>query len=481
MNTPTSLSANGLPAGRKRKSNHEPKPIVVEGRTVSGKASRSLSPTKHNCSICKDIGFVARDVPRTHPDFGKVHPCVCRADDVAARRLRRLHRMSNMEGLEALSFENFIPEPGHLSPDQSQSLKNAYQSCHYFAEDPQGWLLLTGTYGCGKTHLAASIANSLLAGGKSVIFQTVPDLLDHLRSTFGPTSEISYDEFFEQVQNTPILILDDFGAHSSSQWANEKLFQILNHRYNTELPTVITTNLRLDTLEPRLRSRLSDVQLVTQVLISAPDFRSGSNPMQQDLSTLAFHGEHQFDTFNVERGDLIGDERVGLKKIVRTCVEYAKKPDGWLVLSGTYGCGKTHLAAAIANHQSKTLMGDVMFIVVPDLLDHLRAAFSPNSNTSYDLRFDQIKNTQLLVLDDLGTESATPWAREKLFQLLNYRYTAMLPTVITTSSIDDIEPRLLTRILDVSRCKLCHIKATSYRGSHSQQKSTGRNSKGRDR
>ena len=77
------------------------------------------------------------------------------------------------------------------------------------------------------------------------------------------------------------------------------------------------------------------------------------------------------------------------------------------------------------------------------LLDHLRGAYSPNSATTYDQRFDQIRNHPLLILDDLGTESATAWAKEKLYQLFNHRYNARLPTVITTSrEIDDLDPRL---------------------------------------
>ena len=70
------------------------------------------------------------------------------------------------------------------------------------------------------------------------------------------------------------------------------------------------------------------------------------------------------------------------------------------------------------------------------------------------------------MLDDLGTESATPWAREKLFQLLNHRYAARLPTVITTTSqIDEIEPRLHSRMLDTTRCTFFVITAPSFRGS----------------
>ena len=110
-----------------------------------------------------------------------------------------------------------------------------------------------------------------------------------------------------------------------------------------------------------------------------------------------------------------------------------------------------------------------MFVVVPDFLDYLRAAFGPDSAVSYDKRFDELKRVPLLVLDDLGTESATPWAKEKLFQLLNFRHTALLPTVITTSTAEErIEPWLRTRIRDAARCQVWTIKASSFRGSADQ-------------
>ncbi len=300
----------------------------------------------------------------------------------------------------------------------------------------------------------------------------VPDLLDHLRATYSPQSEVNYDSLFEQVRTTPLLILDDLGTQSSTPWAQEKLFQILNHRYNARLATVITTNQRLEDLEQRLRSRLQDPSLVKHFPIIAPDFRTGKNPNQSDLSTLGLHREQQFQNFDLQRNDLSAEERLNLKEVFAGCDRFARQPEGWLVLSGTYGCGKTHLAAAIANYLSSNVLGDVMFVVVPDLLDHLRAAFSPMSNVPYDRRFDEVKKAPLLVLDDLGTESATPWAREKLFQLLNYRYNARLPTVITTSSTaEEIEPWLRTRMFDADRCQFWAIRAHGYRGSRSQQKS----------
>jgi DNA replication protein DnaC len=70
----------------------------------------------------------------------------------------------------------------------------------------------------------------------------------------------------------------------------------------------------------------------------------------------------------------------------------------------------------------------------------------------------------VLVLDDLGTESATPWAREKLFQLLNHRYVTRLATVITMSDLSKTDARLISRISDTSRCTVFHVEAPSYRG-----------------
>ena len=70
---------------------------------------------------------------------------------------------------------------------------------------PRGWLILFGNYGVGKTHLAAAIANEALRRHFRVLFTIVPDLLDHLRSTFGPSSEIEYDTRFETIRDAPQL------------------------------------------------------------------------------------------------------------------------------------------------------------------------------------------------------------------------------------------------------------------------------------
>jgi DNA replication protein DnaC len=104
-------------------------------------------------------------------------------------------------------------------------------------------------------------------------------------------------------------------------------------------------------------------------------------------------------------------------------------------------------------------------VVVPDLLDHLRATFNPKSTVSLDHRFEEVRTSSLLILDDLGTEAMTPWAREKLYQLFNYRYNAELPTVITSSKkVDDMDPRIRTRMLDQRLCTIFAITAPAYTG-----------------
>jgi DNA replication protein DnaC len=133
------------------------------------------------------------------------------------------------------------------------------------------------------------------------------------------------------------------------------------------------------------------------------------------------------------------------------------------------------LAAAIANRRLQASQSVPMFVVVPDLLDHLRASFAPSSQVSFDRRFEAVRSAPFLVLDDLGTESATAWAKEKLFQLLNHRYTARLPTVITTSKpLEELEPRLASRMLDLSRCTFFAIIAPSFRGQVASRRRRGR-------
>ena len=155
-------------------------------------------------------------------------------------------------------------------------MEKAFNLARDYAEHPEGWLVFTGEYSCGKTHLAAAIANYRVDLGLPHLFVSVPELLDHLRATFSLTSEKRFDQLFEEVNATPLLILDDLGTEAATPWAREKLYQIINHRYNSELPTVITTSRTLDETDARLRSRMLDQRLCRIYAITAPGYRGKS-------------------------------------------------------------------------------------------------------------------------------------------------------------------------------------------------------------
>ncbi len=140
------------------------------------------------CPICQGMGYVMLDVDTGHPDFGRPRPCVCKHAEIAARQTGLMQKFGSLGPLARLTFDEFDAEPFWLPQEKARNLRSAYDSCQAFAAGPKGWLLLTGTFGCGKTHLAAGIANARLAQQKPALFLVVADLLDHLRATICPAA-----------------------------------------------------------------------------------------------------------------------------------------------------------------------------------------------------------------------------------------------------------------------------------------------------
>lgn len=427
-----------------------------------------------DCPFCHGLGFVKLDVPFSDPRFGKLQVCTCRALDADLSDKDELLSKSNLGALQTYVFDTFHPRGRvGMGEMQANSLEQAFNLARNFAQTLKGWILISGRYGCGKTHLAAAIANEALKNGMPTLFLTVPDLLDWLRASYSsPTS--SFEERFDEIRNYPLLVLDDFGTQNATPWAQEKLFQIINHRYINRLPTVVTSNLDLGGFEGRIRSRLMDPEVVIKVEINAPDYRNPTDEVGHlELSSLALHGKLRFDNFELRRDEgLMREELAAIVEAKKIAEAYAAHPEGWLVFVGPYGSGKTHLAAAIGNYQA-ALGNPPLMVSVPDLLDHLRASFNPNSQVSLDQRFEEIKNARILILDDLGTHSATPWAREKLYQLFNYRYVAELPTVITSSlTPDELDPRIYSRLVDTRLTRFVTLATPAYTGKKGKQART---------
>jgi DNA replication protein DnaC len=426
-----------------------------EGRSsgTSEGGEPSEDEKKDVCPLCDGAGFVRRALPVDHPEFGKAFPCDCVLREREDQRFARLQRYSNLGPLTRLTFGNLSVRGRSSNPRDQERFRRCVEEARAFAENPTGWLVLSGPSGCGKTHLAAAVTNRCLELGTPALFVIVPDLLDRLRAAYHPESALGYDETFELVRNAPVLVLDDLGGQSSTPWAQEKLSQIINHRFNARLPTVVTNCGPVHKLDERLQTRLTDPSF-SHVFELEPASGGRKGRRKLDVFDQPRFRNMTFDSFDTSGFHLPVTERRRLEDAYRFALDFAQKPEGWLMLTGPRGSGKTHLAVAITNYRRQ--MGDsAYFIEVAELLHFLR--YGKEAEEHYYEELEEIRKTPLLILDYLDFRRRNPWWDE-LFQMLNHRYTARLPTVVTTPqtlanlSLDDLGERIASLLGDPTMC-----------------------------
>lgn len=428
------------------------------------------------CPRCGGAGFVRRAVPLDHPDFGKAFPCSCTLNEQEEGRRNRLERYSQIGPLKRCTFDNLSKKGRTANVRDQQVFEKCVDDALSFAGNPDGWLVFAGPSGSGKTHLAAAIANRLLERGNAVLFVIVPDLLDRLRAAYHPDSESGFDTTFEQVRNAPVLVLDDLGAQSATEWAREKLFQIVNHRFNARLPTVVTTNVPLRRLDERLHTRLSDPSL-SRVYELEPASR-GAIQRRLDMFEQPRFKNMTFASFDTQGFHLSAGERRRLEDAYRFALEFAQTPEDWLLFTGPRGSGKTHLAAAITQYRRE--MGDAPYFVgVAELLHFLRRGKEAEDRYDFYEQIEEIEQAPLLILDDLDYRRPHPWWDE-IQRILSYRHNRRLPTVITTSqtlanlSLDEMGERLAALLGDPSICsEVCLPGPTQPRARTGEEASDG--------
>lgn len=159
----------------------------------------------------------------------------------------------------------------------NRSVREAYEIAVTFSlPSKKGLLFISQNCGVGKTHLAAAIANRILASGQSVVFGTMPSLLSRVRDTY--SNRDSESEIIGLYQRCDLLVIDDFGKERVTDWVEDRVYEIINTRYERCLPLIMTTNLGISNIEDRypwsgkaITSRLNE--MTRGVLMNGDDYR----------------------------------------------------------------------------------------------------------------------------------------------------------------------------------------------------------------
>jgi DNA replication protein DnaC len=240
------------------------------------------------CPICEGSGL--RVIERAG-GLRVAQPCECR---VARRAARIIEQARIPKRYAHCTLEDYVPNYGGNNPSLSNALVQARHFVREYVPDSDvPGLLLTGSIGVGKTHLAVGILQALIAerGAKGLFFD-YRDLLKKVQNSYNNTVQVTELEILEPVFDAEVLVLDELGASKPTDWVWDTVAHILNTRYNDRRTTIITTNytnlppggselssaraaVREETLGDRIgermRSRLQEMCVVVEM--RGEDFR----------------------------------------------------------------------------------------------------------------------------------------------------------------------------------------------------------------
>jgi DNA replication protein DnaC len=214
------------------------------------KYPRDYLEMRYQCKNCKDTGYA---------DNKK---CSC----LTQKEIEQLYKQSNMSSsfkkenfdMFRLDYYSNEVEEGKVSP--RENMKNIYMTCINYTRNFDAHeknLFFIGKPGLGKTFLCNSIAKDLLDAGKSVIYQSSPDLIDAIRKyKFDFDKENENAPYLEELYNCDLLIIDDLGTELSTQFSNLAIYNILNRRLLNSRKIIISTNLNTDELMSTYSERI---------------------------------------------------------------------------------------------------------------------------------------------------------------------------------------------------------------------------------
>lgn len=217
------------------------------------------------CEICKKI-IKQIKIPVFDNKFITVYPaCKCKIeqykkekDDEEKRkkkdRISRLFKQSRLgERFIDATFENY-----YVNRQNNEIYKKMKEFAVNWNENKKNSVLLFGGAGTGKTYISACIINHLVKQTIATVFVVVPDLLNKIRTCYNKNSDVREESIMHGLEECDLLVLDDLGAEKhtgNDDWANERLFSIINNRYLNKKSIIFTSNYDPNELHKRLTSR----------------------------------------------------------------------------------------------------------------------------------------------------------------------------------------------------------------------------------
>lgn len=246
-------------------------PEVGPSPSADGSCERCYD-SEHSCWTCCDGRRIRVTSDLSSPNFGKSIPCPDCVGGVTIETGRDtvetfLRRSRIPVRYRECRIETWTPD------NERPRLAATSYVVRWAPEKPI--LLFEGNRGNGKTHLACGIIWQVWERhGKVGQFWNVQALLERYKAAYDEDTATEKPEAIDRsLDATPLLVLDDYGAHQASQWADALLFKLVDYRYANGLPLVVTTNENVLSLPKRITSRLMDTEVSTIVSFQYPDRR----------------------------------------------------------------------------------------------------------------------------------------------------------------------------------------------------------------
>ena len=250
------------------------------------------------CGKCRTPKQFRMDAP---PLEGRLlpHPCRCeqeRLDREAAEQEARRHRQA-VADLKSKGFTDPAMRTWTFANDNGKcpQMKHAHfyvENWTAMQEENIGYLLWGGV-GTGKSYFAGCIANALLDQDVPVLMTNFPTILSRLCGTFGE----DITAFLDSLGDYDLLIIDDLGAERNTEYALEQMFSIIDSRYRSNKPLIVTTNLKLDELKhpPDLaHARIYDriLERCAPILFAGKNFREDNAASTKAAARCIVSADH---------------------------------------------------------------------------------------------------------------------------------------------------------------------------------------------